>query len=507
MAAKSAENGAGAGVRLTTVATLVVGIIGALGVVASVALVVATAELHRSSRQMLEAAESINASQELESNVQRHSSESVLWEQSGDPEHRVRRDGARFGVDTWFKQMRKYVEDPAEVRMVDSAEAAVKAYLTERDRLEEVGLTANEISDQVAAPLATALTQLSLLTDRNVAEATADYRAAVQLDRRSDVFGIVVVILILIAIPAVFVVLNRLVFRPLKQVARSLRDFGSGKPIEPISSGAQEIQKVSSTLADLANQIQRQTESRVRYLAAVAHDLRNPISAIKMSSEILTQEGIDLGGETKTFLEVIQRQSSHLNRMVGDLLETTRIEAGQVELRLHQQDLRQCVGDCVELFRHYSEAHPLRFVASPEPVPCHFDPMRISQVVNNLISNAIKYSPFGGEVQVRVERRGSDAVVAVSDLGSGIAPEELSSIFQAFHRSKATRETIPGVGLGLHTARKLVQAHRGRIEVESQVGVGSTFKVILPASDAPEAGVNSATLALAELSGASSSVH
>lgn len=482
------RTGMSKGIRLGTVATLVIGVIGALGVIASVALVETTAVLHKSSRQMLVAAESINAAQELEANVQLHSTESLLWELSGDPSHKELRDAARLGLKAWFSQIRKYADTPGEAGMVDEAEVVVDDYLAVRDRLESAGLSSEEIAKQIAKSTGDALSRLSALTARNVQEAKDDYAMAVKLDQRADLLGMVVVGLILLSIPTILVILDRLVFRPLKQMDRSLRDFGAGRPITPIETGVIEVQSVSSTLAQLAGQLQKQGESRVRYLAAIAHDLRNPISAIKMSAEILAQERINepngSSSETQTFLEVIQKQSTYLNRMVGDLLETTRVEAGQVELKIQPQDLRACVSDCVELFRLYSEAHPLRFMTSEAPVPCSFDAVRISQVVNNLISNAIKYSPFGGEILVKVEKRGDEAVIAVSDHGSGISPEDMAPIFEPFRRSQATRETIPGVGLGLHTARRLVQAHGGRIEVISELGVGSTFLVFLPCDEA-----------------------
>ena len=144
-----------------------------------------------------------------------------------------------------------------------------------------------------------------------------------------------------------------------------------------------------------------------------------------------------------------------------------------------QSNLRSLVGRVVELFRTVSNAYEIVLVAPEEPVSVDCDPTRIEQVLTNLLSNALKYSPNGGRVTVAIDAGGADVVIAVTDEGMGIAPDEREKIFERFHRAGKSSEEIPGVGLGLSLARKLVEAHGGRIEVESEVGRGSTFRVSL----------------------------
>jgi signal transduction histidine kinase len=141
------------------------------------------------------------------------------------------------------------------------------------------------------------------------------------------------------------------------------------------------------------------------------------------------------------------------------------------------------VRDAVELYRTSTPAGAGRHIALREPesgLTVDVDAFRIGQVLNNLLSNALKYSPGAAEVLVSVERDGDDAVVSVIDHGIGIAPADLPHVFEPFRRTGASRELAPGVGLGLSVSRRIIEAHHGRIDVVSSVGSGSTFSVRLP---------------------------
>ena len=164
-----------------------------------------------------------------------------------------------------------------------------------------------------------------------------------------------------------------------------------------------------------------------------------------------------------------------------------RVEAGQLALHVAPHDLGQLVREAVELHRDVSEQHTLQLQLPPSPLSAAVDAVRVSQVLNNLLSNALKYSPGGGVVQVRLERAEGEARVSVQDGGVGIPPEEHASIFEPFRRARASREHIPGVGLGLSVARRIALAHGGRISLASAPGEGSTFTLHLPLAAQPAA--------------------
>jgi signal transduction histidine kinase len=241
---------------------------------------------------------------------------------------------------------------------------------------------------------------------------------------------------------------------------------------------------MARTFNEMANSLARQQEEQLTFLAGVAHDLRNPLSALKMSAALISSDRPLPEERLRKTMALVRRQVARLDRMVGDLLDATRIEAGRFELSLEERDARELAREVVELYLAGGSSHDLRLVLPEEPVVLRCDATRVEQVLHNLVSNALKYSPVGSRVDVRVERQGEEAVLSVVDRGIGISAEELRNLFAPFRRTGRARETAPGVGLGLSVARRIVEAHKGRIEVESRPGVGSTFRVRLPLAHA-----------------------
>lgn len=231
---------------------------------------------------------------------------------------------------------------------------------------------------------------------------------------------------------------------------------------------------------ELTTSLEQQRQRQLAFVAGVVHDLRTPLSSLKMAAALADKAYVDRSDERfRKAADMTRRQVVQMTRMVGDMLDAARIEAGQLELRLEERDVRELVREVVDVFLP-SGSHTLRLTLPDAPVPARCDPMRVEQVLNNLVSNAIKYSPEGSDVDVVVLEQGEDVVVAVTDRGIGIAPEEVQFLFEPFHRARVARETAPGVGLGLSVAKRIVEAHLGNIEVTSGVGRGTTFRVRLP---------------------------
>lgn len=165
--------------------------------------------------------------------------------------------------------------------------------------------------------------------------------------------------------------------------------------------------------------------------------------------------------------------------MVNDLLDRARIEAGTLELRREEVDARRLLHEVEELFRDTSETHTLEVQAPAEPVAVSCDPLRMEQVLTNLVSNATKYSPDGGLVTLRVDARDDEVVLTVRDQGVGIAADEVAHVFEPFHRAHSLRPDVPGAGLGLSLVRRIVESHGGFLRVVTAPGEGSTIEVHL----------------------------
>lgn len=279
------------------------------------------------------------------------------------------------------------------------------------------------------------------------------------------------------------IMLIRHLYLPIMSLTDALRHYPQRK-MNAMGSRIAEIIEISKAFNGLDRRLKEMNEQRLTFLSSVAHDLKNPLAAIQMSLE-------NLAGEIREknhlrLLEIIGRQTLQLNRLISDLLEGTRIEAGRFTLERKLIDLRTVVADASTLFGSLNSGHRLRFRSPPLKAEVYGDPERIGQIINNLISNAIKYSPNGGNIDIDIKSDRLNATLSVADQGIGIDASELDKIFDPYHRVEKQASQIPGVGLGLATVRKLVEGHGGSIFVKSVFGEGTTFTVILPLANAPK---------------------
>ncbi|MBI2266367.1 MAG: GAF domain-containing protein [Armatimonadetes bacterium] len=219
------------------------------------------------------------------------------------------------------------------------------------------------------------------------------------------------------------------------------------------------------------------------FVATVSHDLRTPLTAVKGYAVTLLRHEERFDQPTKhEFLKVINSEIDRLKRLIDNILDWSKMEAGRLEIRKENFDIIPLAKKVVEVFRISTTKHEFVIDFPSDFSLVEADPDQLEQVMNNLVSNAIKYSPSGGEIRVSGVNNGESAIVSVSDCGMGIPSEQLDKIFERFHRvdSKATRK-VSGTGLGLFITKSLVEAHGGKIWAESEVGKGTTFRFTLRA--------------------------
>ncbi len=219
------------------------------------------------------------------------------------------------------------------------------------------------------------------------------------------------------------------------------------------------------------------------FLAMLAHELRNPLAPVLTAVQLMErkqQEGQDIGRER----EVVERQVHHMRRLVDDLLDVSRVTRGKIQLQKRPLELVAAVGRALEAARPFSESrgHTLRAELPVGPVWTEADPVRLEQVLTNLLHNAAKYSERGGLITLTLAREGREAVVRVADTGMGIPADALPHLFEPFMQVARTLDRAQGgLGLGLTLVKRLVEMHGGRVEVASEgVGRGSVFTVRLP---------------------------
>jgi PAS domain S-box-containing protein len=219
------------------------------------------------------------------------------------------------------------------------------------------------------------------------------------------------------------------------------------------------------------------------FVALVSHELRTPLTSIRGYLElVLDGEAGDLTDDQQEFLGIVERNAHRLLALVGDLLFLAQVEAGKLSLEIGAVDLSSIAAETVETARPLAEEKGVTLTLASGPLPLLAgDRVRLAQLLDNLVSNGVKFTPSGGRVDVRVRGERGTAVIEVRDTGMGIPAGEQQHLFERFFRAaKATEQAIPGTGLGLAISKAIVHAHGGRITVASEEGKGSTFRVALP---------------------------
>jgi len=231
-------------------------------------------------------------------------------------------------------------------------------------------------------------------------------------------------------------------------------------------------------------------QQKNEFLSIASHELRTPITAILGYAEILqlkTSQGQSLDAISLQAIARIAEQSECLRQLTDELLDISRLEHAQTLLNLHRYDLLKTVSEVIESQASTTKQHHLRLIldglSTDDTLMGYFDEDRMMQVLNNLIGNAIKYSPAGGEIEVGLRHtfeKPDEALIWVKDQGIGIPASELPDIFKRFHRASNVGRSFDGLGIGLYLVNELVMQHGGRVWAESAEGIGSTFYVLLP---------------------------
>lgn len=219
------------------------------------------------------------------------------------------------------------------------------------------------------------------------------------------------------------------------------------------------------------------------FLATVSHELRTPLTSIRGYLDLTLEDDQDrLSGEQRSFLEVIDRNSARLLQQVSDLLLVAQIQAGTISVDRQRIDPAE-LGEAA-VGRHATTAAAHRVALSFEALPVQRvdgDPARVAQLLDVLLSNAIKFTPEGGSVRLQIRPVADGVEIEVADTGVGVGAADLERLFERFYRaSGVTDRAVPGTGIGLTIARGIAEAHGGSIECSSVEGVGSTFRVVLP---------------------------
>ncbi|HEX5056873.1 MAG TPA: ATP-binding protein [Gammaproteobacteria bacterium] len=456
-------------------ATLIFGLFVSMGI----SLIHMTNLLDREAKNIAAAGQSIDLAQELKSYLLIHNRNIIFYSPDADTDIVASSRAEQTEIPHLLTALKKLANSPEEKEALDELEIEISSYFQKQHQLKVSDLApvdqyteirgyvdrTHDVADKVIEINKSQMKQIIAMVDHQ--------------NRMADRIAFFMATLSGLLLVGLLAMMFINIAHPLKVVAGTISKFGSGDPaVRAVPRGLHEIRQIASNFNSMARNLAEKQQEQLRFIAAIAHDLRNPLNSMSMASEVLVRKSAP---EDRKLANIILRQVKNLDRMVGDLLDTTRIESGHIDLNISSHNIGLLIDDCVKLHSSITELHRFETEIPEEPLFCECDRGRIAQVLNNLISNAVKYSPNGGVVTVKAWDDGQAITVSVSDQGIGIAAEEMDSIFRPFQRSKATRGTIPGIGLGLSASRHIIEAHGGRLNARGNPEGGATFFFTLPA--------------------------
>jgi signal transduction histidine kinase len=295
-------------------------------------------------------------------------------------------------------------------------------------------------------------------------------------------FALALPLLVALSIGGGYLLMRR-ALAPIDAITRAAESISSRNLAErlPIPATGDEIERLSLSLNRMVARLERAFQQAGRFSADASHELRTPLAILRGELEAIARR-TDLAPDARDTLASALEETEHLGRIVAGLLELSRLDAGEARLEPVRLDLGALAATTAEQMRLLAEDKGVELVCAGGPqIAVEGDRARLKQVVVNLLDNAIKYTPRGGKVEIRVRAAPGEAIVEVSDDGVGIPRDALPHLFERFYRADSARSrALGGAGLGLSIVHSIASAHAGRVEVESSEGGGSRFRVVLP---------------------------
>jgi two-component system sensor histidine kinase MtrB len=454
--------------------------LGLLIVALSATLLISLHQVWRTTGSAVQNVEAAFQSEDVDRSLRDYHRLSNVWLTTGAPEVDAARATERAVLQQLLVRMVQRATTEEDAQGVASLMRSVQQYLVEWDTAERQGQPLPRILEEIDPFFDRALAASAALRERSRRELERDTAAASDSVRLATTASSIGTLLLLAGLLAVVLASRRHVLRPILDLERCMKRFREGDEQARVkTAGLRELHEVSEGFNELVQTIVHQRKGELTYLAAVAHDLRDPLSVLKLIAHELAMRCEAMAPRQA---QLFDRQVDRLTRMVGDLLDATRIQSGELELKIERLDLRQTVHAMVDIY-NFRAGQRVSAQIPEDPVWVRADAARLEQVIGNLLSNAFKFDPTESAVEVVLSREADSATIAVSDRGVGIPADEIPRIFLPFRRWPGTADMAPGVGLGLSVAKRIIEAHGGHIDVESAPGVGSTFRVHLPLYD------------------------
>ena len=277
--------------------------------------------------------------------------------------------------------------------------------------------------------------------------------------------------------------LARSITTPIRQMTRASAAMARGDYAQTVEvQGDDEVARLGKAFNQMAREVDRAHRMQRDFLVNVSHDLKTPLTSIQGFAQAMVDGSLTTREDYAKAGGIIYAESDRMRRLIGQLIDLARLQGGVAQLARDPLDLLPLLAIAANTARERAQAAGLEFITRlPDALPSVTgDATRLEQVVNNLLDNAVKYTPAGGQVELSAAAGPEVVAVSVRDTGPGIPREDQARVFERFYRGDRARAGDGGSGLGLAIVREIVQAHGGRVQVESQVGRGTTMTVLLP---------------------------
>jgi signal transduction histidine kinase len=280
---------------------------------------------------------------------------------------------------------------------------------------------------------------------------------------------------------AIGTLLSQRALHPLREMIATVESIQAGKMSSrvPASGTGDELDELAQLFNAMLEQIEKLIKGMQDSLDIVAHDLRTPITRLRATAETALQSA----SSTETYREALadcMEETEQILSILETLMDISEAQTGAMKLRPEKVKVQKLIEDSVDLYRYVAEDRGLVIESTcPEDLYVNVDSRRIRQALANLVDNAVKYTQRGGKISLQAIQNNGEAIISVSDTGSGIPSEELTKIWERLYRSDNS-QSIKGIGLGLSLVRAIIQSHGGEVEVKSEVNKGSIFTIHLP---------------------------
>jgi two-component system sensor histidine kinase MtrB len=421
--------------------------------------------------------QALDAAHELELDVLNDRYNDLLWKATGQSAYEQKREESLHAAEQIAGDLQRYVTTDPEQEVSVRIEREMN---TLREQSGSAALSPSQ-SEPLLANLLLAVHQFDIQNEKDLQNSL---HAADDLDR--DVTGWALVLSLSTAgllAAGSFSLVNRVV-RPTLALTASARDFGQGN----LSARAavlhdDELGALARTFNNMADDIANREKDRLQFVAMVVHDLKNPALAIDLGARML-RESLSSGQaagsqETASVLDEMSDEAKRLRTIIRDLTDDIQVASGRFVVNKARIDLCALVRRLIQSQAQAFADHRI-VVENGQGCTVLGDADRLERVVQNLVSNAVKYSPSNTQVTVRIEKKGPFVLLAVSDQGRGISAEDQKILFQPFGRGRSAERLAEGSGMGLYVVKQIIEAHGGQIAVQSEPGHGTTFQIKLP---------------------------